>query len=160
MRSPVSQYKWLSKKKHTSVGVWSIKGRKLRIILLNILFHKNINITSLSTYNVLPLYWTLSMLFPIVIITWIILSLFYRRGNWGSERLNDLPKVTHFKWQNWNSNEVFLTPKSELTNTLRFRSVLTKGWSPAMWHDTQHEMTSFNETEETTIEYVTSRTDS
>lgn len=77
------------------MGVWSVKGRKLRIILQNILFHKNTNITLLSTSNVLPLYWTLRMLFPIVIITWIILSLFYRRGNRGSERLNDLPKVTH-----------------------------------------------------------------
>lgn len=87
-RSPISQYKWLSqkkKKKHITVGLWSFKDGQLRIILLNILFCKNkVNKTLLSTYNVLPLYWTWSMLLSSFVITWTVLSSFYRGGNWGS----------------------------------------------------------------------------
>lgn len=140
--------------KHTSVGLWSFKGGKLRIILLNILLCKNINITLLSTNNVLPLYWTFTILCPIFFITWIVLSLFYRRGNWGSKRLSDLPKVTHIL-----SGTTGIQIRSFSLPSLRCPSVLTKGCSPATWHDTQHDMTSFMKLRKPQ-EYLTFRADS
>lgn len=89
--------------------LWSFKGRKLRVILLNILLCTCI--TLLSTFSVLSPHWTFNVIYNLQNNLDSSITLILQKVNWGSKRLSDLPTVIHrLSGRTGIQTQVFLIP--------------------------------------------------